>query len=174
MKKRTIIIGGAVIVGIVTWYLLRPELLFIDRVVSETLPAEAGRAAESRSVAVATGNFHSVAHESKGLATIYEYSTSARVLRLTEFETSNGPALYVYLIAKKDAADSAAVRDADFIDLGPLKGNKGDQNYELPANIDLAKYQAVSIWCRRFSVNFATAPLNRITENGAPHLLMGP
>jgi hypothetical protein len=43
--------------------------------------------------------------------------------------------------------------------LRALKGNKGDQNYELPADVDLAKYQAVTIWCQRFSVNFATAPL---------------
>jgi hypothetical protein len=41
-----------------------------------------------------------------------------------------------------------------------LKGNIGDQNYELPANADLAKYRAVTIWCKRFSVNFGTAPLS--------------
>jgi hypothetical protein len=46
------------------------------------------------------------------------------------------------------------------VDLGSLKGNIGDQNYELPLNADLAKYRAVTIWCKRFSVNFGTAPLN--------------
>ena len=46
------------------------------------------------------------------------------------------------------------------IDLGPMKGNVGDQNYDVPTNVDLAKYQAVTIWCARFNVNFATAPLN--------------
>jgi hypothetical protein len=108
---------------------------------------------------VAEGRFHSVAHESKGVATIYQFSDGRRVLRFTDFETSNGPAVYVYLVAAKDADDSATVRNADIVDLGVLKGNKGDQNYELPPDVDLAKYQAVTIWCRRFSVNFATASL---------------
>jgi hypothetical protein len=88
-------------------------------------------------------------------------SDGKRLLRLTDFETSNGPAVYVYLLAAKDAQDSATVRNADTVDLGPLKGNKGDQNYEIPSDVDLEKYQAVTIWCQRFSVNFATAPLTR-------------
>jgi hypothetical protein len=50
---------------------------------------------------------------------------------------------------------------AGFIPLGALKGNVGDQNYEVPADIDLRKYQAVTIWCRRFGVNFGTAPLTQ-------------
>jgi len=41
-----------------------------------------------------------------------------------------------------------------------LKGNKGDQNYVLPASADLGKYRAVTIWCARFGVNFGTAPLS--------------
>ena len=48
---------------------------------------------------------------------------------------------------------------AGFVELGKLKGTEGDQNYDVPADLDLAKYRAVTIWCRRFSVNFATAPL---------------
>jgi len=43
--------------------------------------------------------------------------------------------------------------------VGKLKGNMGDQNYDLPEGVDLNKYRAVTIWCNRFSVNFATAPL---------------
>ena len=46
-----------------------------------------------------------------------------------------------------------------FVELGELKGNIGDQNYDLPASVDLARYRAVTVWCKRFSVNFATAPL---------------
>jgi hypothetical protein len=45
------------------------------------------------------------------------------------------------------------------LNLGPLKGNKGNQTYELPAGFDPEKYRSISIWCKRFSVNFATAPL---------------
>jgi len=67
--------------------------------------------------------------------------------------------LHVYLVAAADAKDNEAVTKAEVVDLGSLKGNIGDQNYDLPANADLAKYRAVTIWCKRFSVNFGTAPL---------------
>ena len=55
--------------------------------------------------------------------------------------------------------DNATVKKAGFVDLGSIKGNEGDQNYDVPADIDLAKYQAATIWCARFGVNFGTAPL---------------
>ena len=48
---------------------------------------------------------------------------------------------------------------AGFVELGPMKGNIGDQNYEIPATVDLASYRTVTIWCKRFSVNFGSAPL---------------
>ena len=57
------------------------------------------------------------------------------------------------------AKDNATVKQAGFIDLGSLKGNKGDQNYDLPADADLTKYKSVSIWCARFGVNFGAASL---------------
>jgi hypothetical protein len=85
--------------------------------------------------------------------------SGSRLLRLTNFETSNGPDVRVYLIAANDANDSDTVTNTGFVELGSLKGNIGDQNYEIPAAVDLAKYQAVTIWCKRFAVNFATAPL---------------
>jgi Electron transfer DM13 len=71
----------------------------------------------------------------------------------------NGPDVHVYLVATTDATDNATVMQAGFMPLGALKGTIGDQNYEVPADIDLTKYQAVTIWCRRFGVNFGTAPL---------------
>ena len=67
------------------------------------------------------------------------------------------------MVAADDAKDAAAVQQAGFIDLGVLKGNIGDQNYQLGSDVDLAKYRAVSIWCKRFSVNFGAAAL-RPTE----------
>jgi hypothetical protein len=62
-------------------------------------------------------------------------------------------------VAAGDAKDNDTVKNAGFIDLGSLKGNIGDQNYDVPANVDLAKYRAATIWCARFNVNFGTAPL---------------
>jgi len=43
--------------------------------------------------------------------------------------------------------------------LGTIKGNVGDQNYTLGPDVDLSKYRAVSVWCKRFSVNFGAARL---------------
>jgi hypothetical protein len=82
-----------------------------------------------------------------------------RILRLTSFETSNGPDVRVYLVAASDVQDDETVKSAGFVELGPMKGNKGDQNYDIPADVDLNKYRNVTIWCARFSVNFGEAPL---------------
>jgi hypothetical protein len=65
----------------------------------------------------------------------------------------------VYLVAANDAKESATVKRADVIDMGTIKGNIGDQNYVLNADLDLSKYRTVSIWCKRFAVNFGAAPL---------------
>ena len=93
------------------------------------------------------------------MAAVFQLPDGKKTLRLTDFNTSNGPALHVYLVAADDARDNDTVTKAGFLDLGELKGNIGDQNYDLPADIDLTKYRAVTIWCKRFSVNFGTAPL---------------
>jgi hypothetical protein len=100
-----------------------------------------------------------VAHETAGTATIYQLADGRKTLRFTGFRTSNGPDVQVYLVAAPDARDDQTVTKAGFIVLGALKGNIGDQNYDLPADVDLTKYRSVSVWCRRFSVNFGAAPL---------------
>ena len=108
---------------------------------------------------VVSGQFYSILHPTEGTATIYRLEDGARVLRLTSFHTSNGPDVHVYMVAADDAKDVATVEKAGFIDLGVLKGNIGDQNYVLGSDLDLGKYRAVSIWCKRFSVNFGAAAL---------------
>jgi Electron transfer DM13 len=163
MKRRTWIIGLAAIGGI-AWYAFRPELLFVRKSVNESLPVAAaqssgGNAGIDINSALVSGRFNSVAHETRGNATIYRLSGGQRVLRLTEFTTSNGPDVRVYLVAAPNATDNETVKKAGFVELGKLKGTDGDQNYDVPANLDLSKYRAVTIWCRRFSVNFGTAPL---------------
>jgi Electron transfer DM13 len=163
MQKSKLIIGSIVVVVVaVGWYLFRPELVFIDRTVNETLPASAttaSTATDPRTSVLATGQFHGVSHDTSGVATIHQLGDGKRLVRFTMFETSNGPDVRVYLVAAKDAMDNDTVTRAGFIDLGAMKGNRGDQNYEVPTNIDLSQYQSVTIWCRRFGVNFATAPL---------------
>jgi hypothetical protein len=158
--RKLLIVAAAVAVMAGIWYLFRPELLFVTNEVHEDLPSPARAGAPTTTTKVlATGSFHGVAHTTRGTATVHETADGQRVLRLTEFETSNGPAVRVYLIAAGDADDADTVKRSEPIDLGEMKGNRGDQNYDVPAGTDLAKYRAVTIWCARFDVNFATAPL---------------
>ena len=150
-------LGAFVLLGMVVgWYLFRPELLFITTTVDERLPTAPAATAP---VVRAQGHFRGLAHDTRGVATVYRLPDGKHLLRLTDFETSNGPDVRVYLVAAADAGDEATVRKAGFVDLGAMKGNKGDQNYELPAAVDLATHRAVSIWCARFGVNFGAAAL---------------
>jgi hypothetical protein len=162
-SKKILIASAGAVVLVGGWYAFRPERLWIDQVVSESFDttgvALSGAAGGAMPTMLSMGPFHSVAHDGQGLATIYRTADGKRTLRLTQFETSNGPQLHLYLVAADDAKDDATVKRAGFVDLGPLKGNKGDQNYDIPDDVDLSKYRAVTVWCKRFSVNFTTAPL---------------
>jgi hypothetical protein len=146
------------------------QTLFYDTEVNEDFGAPAPASAEqgsrradttvtSNPVVLSSGKFHSVAHSGKGDAIVYRLEDSSHVLRLENLDIFNGPALYVYAVGTQDANDSETVKEAGFLNLGPLKGNKGNQTYELPAQFDPEKHRSISIWCKRFSVNFATAPL---------------
>ena len=160
MKKRNALIGLAIVVIAGGWYAFRPERLFVNTTVNESLGAVTPSAAsEVTPMTLASGTFHSNAHETKGTAMVLDVGGGRRVLRLTDFATSNGPDVRVYLVAAADVQDDATVKTAGFVELGAMKGNIGDQNYDIPATVDLAKYQTVTIWCKRFSVNFGSAPL---------------
>lgn len=111
--------------------------------------AEAPAAAQN--VQLSTGDFEAGAHPTEGTAAVVELAKGGRVLTLTDFETDPGPDLRVYLSTDSSASDSE--------DLGALKGNVGNQQYEVPESIDLEKYSTVVIWCRAFSVEFGSAEL---------------
>ena len=120
-------------------------------------------AQESTAKTLETGIFHGKVHQTSGRATVYKEADGKLVLRLTNFKTSNGPDVHVILVAVKDAED-----DANFlkngtarVELGKLKGNEGDQNYDVPTGTDLAKFQTVSVYCERFNANFGAAPLEK-------------
>ena len=160
MSKRNIVIGVGVVALAIAWYAFRPELLFINKTVSEEFPGGAAMASiEKGPMVVTKGDFKGLAHKTKGVASVYQLPDGKRILRLTEFETSNGPDVHVYLTAANVDKGNDAIKEAGFIDLGSMKGNKGDQNYDIPADADLNKYKNITIWCARFGVNFATAPL---------------
>jgi len=150
-----VILAMVIAAGLVAWYAFRPERLLVSQTVNEAFPE--GQAGSAQTLA--SGTFHSVLHPTEGTATIYRFRDGSRVLRLTNFKTSNGPDVHVYMVAADDAKDHATVLRAGFIDLGVIKGNIGDQNYTLGSDVDLSKYRTVSVWCKRFSVNFGAAPL---------------
>ena len=163
MRKLVVVLVILIAAG-AAWYAFRPERLFTNQRVNEQFPTAS--AANNATTKLASGQFHAGAHETKGTATVFQLGDGKKTLRLTNFETSNGPDVRVYLVAAPDAKDSETVKSAGFVELGSLKGNIGDQNYDLPANVDLAKYRAVTIWCARFNVNFGTAPLMNPDASG--------
>jgi Electron transfer DM13 len=133
--------------------------MFRDDVVDEQVAVAAPRAPSSsapRNVLLGVGRFESVRHEAQGRAQAIELARGGRVLTLTNFEVDNGPDLRVYLVAGRATTEGEV---DDFEDLGGLKGNVGNQQYEIPGNVDLDRYSTVVIWCRAFSVLFARAPL---------------
>lgn len=127
MSKRNILLAACAVVLAVAWYAFRPELLFIDRTVNEEFPgAAAVPSIEKGPLAVTKGKFKSLAHETRGTASIYQLPDGKRTLRLSDLETSNGPDVHVYLTAQEIEKGSDAIKQAGFIDLGSMKGNKGD------------------------------------------------
>ena len=156
MKKWTkVTIPIVVVVVVIAWYAFRPERLVVNRRVDEAMPAAQGGSPRP----LASGQSYSILHPTAGTATIYQMGDGTRVLRFSSFSTSNGPDVHVYMVAADDAKDAATVERAGFVDLGVIKGNIGDQNYTLASDLDLATYRVVSIWCKRFSVNFGAAAL---------------
>lgn len=109
-------------------------------------------------VQVASGSFVDRSHPATGRAVVLSDS-SQTFLRFEDFETDNGPDLFVYLSRGVSADSPEEAFDDDFVNLGALKGNVGNQNYEVPAEVDIEEYSTVVIWCRQFSVAFGAAAL---------------
>jgi hypothetical protein len=128
---------------------------------SEEMPAEVDEAQEAGVVVTQfEGMFGPRSHPGEGVAKVLNDGSEQRFLRFEEFATDNGPDLNVYLTtadADADAGDFGA--SGQFVDLGDLKGNVGEQNYEVPPDVDLEQFDTVVIWCVRFGVAFAAADL---------------
>jgi len=157
-KKWTLVLFGiAAIVG--GWWAFRPEKLFINEKVNEAAPA----ALSSEPEALYTGKLEGKTHRTSGRATVYKSTDGKEYLRLSDFTTSNGPDVHVILVRSEDQVlDGENVKgEVDSVELGALKENQGDQNYDLPARVDLNKYQAVAIYCERFHAIFGVARLEK-------------
>jgi hypothetical protein len=109
-------------------------------------------------VQLAAGQFQSIAHPGNGKAAVVELPGGELVLTLTRFATDNGPDLRLYLSTGNPAGGGEL---GDYVDLGKLKGNKGNQQYELPDDVALDRHRTVVVWCRAFSVAFTSAALER-------------
>jgi len=110
-------------------------------------------------VTLARGRFRSLEHETAGTALVVELPDGTRLLRLEDLATSNGPDLRVVLTDLPLSEDWHVWDDGELVDLGPLRGNLGSSNYEIPADVDLEGLRTAVVWCRRFSVGFGVAPL---------------
>jgi hypothetical protein len=112
-------------------------------------------------VTLANGRFRGLEHDTEGTALLIELPNGSQVIRFEGFDVLNGPDLKVYLsTAPADAAEDRF--DDDYVSLGDLKGNVGDQNYDVPKDADAMDFDSVVIWCERFSVGFGVAPLERV------------
>ncbi len=98
-------------------------------------------------------------HRGSGVATLYELPDGSHVVRFEDFRVTNGPALVVYLAAHPAPAAARDVTDGGFLNIGKLKGNVGNQNYPIPADVDVSEFRSVVIWCELFGVLFSPAAL---------------
>jgi len=124
----------------------------------------AGQAQGAEAILIERGQFGGAidaVHRVDGTASVYRLGDGSRVLRLESFRSTNGPNLYVYLSGAASPRSSAELSAAGEFEVGRLKGNIGNQNYPLPAGLDLAKFKSVVIYCRQFHVVFGSAPLVR-------------
>jgi hypothetical protein len=150
------LVGAYLLTAAVAGVYLGRSQLFDDRVNERVATVSPVTPDRPRNVLLGRASFEPVAHSASGTASTIRLAGGSRVLTLTGFEVSNGPDLRVYLVAGP-ARDEAEVDE--FHDLGALKGNIGNQQYEIPRGVDLERLSTVVIWCRAFSVNFARAPL---------------
>ncbi len=182
--------GAAAVVLIVAGLVFQPWLLFVDVRVADAIPAPSGSAPAAMtpvdmptpvpgSTAPATssptpeepagpvdllgGSLISHEHETSGTVRVIQNPDGTRQLALVGLSTSNGPDVHVWLSAGpvvegRDGWYTAA--SYDHVDLGPLRGNLGDQLYDIPAEVDLSVFRTVDLWCERFAVSFGAAALN--------------
>jgi hypothetical protein len=168
------LVGAALLAVVLVWF--QPQKLIQDTRVDEAPPgtmAEEDDAMAKEDDAMAkeddakmkdeattlAGSFRSIDHTTSGTATLALADDGHYYVRFEDFSTSNGPDLFVYLSTAPATAEGREFAD-DFIDLGGLKGNIGNQNYLVPDGTDLEKYKSVVVWCRRFTSPFGAAPLD--------------
>jgi hypothetical protein len=128
---------------------------------SASAPAASGPAAPGPAV-VRAGAFVTHEHATTGTARLVRDPDGGHRLEIAGLDTSDGPDLRVWLTDQPVREGRAGWRvfdDGRWVELGRLKGNRGDQVYRIPAGVDPGGFRSVSIWCKRFAVSFGAAPL---------------
>jgi hypothetical protein len=156
-QRKWILVAVGLTVLVAAWWAFRPEKFWINEKVNE--PAPFVSAADPQPLF--TGRLEGKAHQTSGRATIYKSPDGKLYLRLTDFATSNGPDVHIVLARSDDKGlEQEIIKGGlDSVELGPLKGNQGDQNYDLPASTDLNNYRAAVVYCERFHAVFGLARL---------------
>jgi hypothetical protein len=157
IRNKWVVMAVGIPALVAAWWAFRPEKLWINQKVNEAAPF----AASNDPQPIYTGRLEGKAHPTEGRASVYKNVDGKLLLRLTNFSTSNGPDVHVVLARGDDQSLQQEIvkSQLDNLELGTLKGNKGDQNYDVPASADLEKYNAVVIYCERFHAVFGVAKL---------------
>ena len=111
-------------------------------------------------VLLSSSEWISLGHPGTGTVLVYRQPDGSHVIRFEDLAVSNGPDLLVILSASPLVDDQNAYSEVEYVSLGDLKGNKGNQNYEVPADVNIGDYQTVAIWCRRFNYTFNAADIH--------------
>jgi hypothetical protein len=137
-----------------------PVAVAIVAVLTALLPRPEAHG-QTAAVTIAMGMFAGTdsAHRGEGTVLLIRLPDGRRFLRFERLKVTNGPDLYVYLSGHPAPRNRAQLHDAGAHEVALLKGNQGNQNYELPAGLDLGVFKSAVIYCKRFSVVFATAEL---------------
>jgi len=158
-RRKWVLVAVGLLALIGAWWVFRPEKLWINKRVNEPAPF----ASSTEPQPLYTGRLEGNAHQTSGRATIYKTTDGKQYLRLTDFSTSNGPDVHVLLARSDDESLKQEIvkGQLDSVELGLLKGNQGDQNYDLPTSVDSQKYNAAVIYCERFHAVFGVARLEQ-------------
>jgi Electron transfer DM13 len=148
MQKKLLI--ALVIVATIPIGIYTMSPLFLSATVNESLPATTSVPVQKPFSGIFMGA-HDGFHNAEGNAKVVSLTDGSKILRLENFKSTNGPNVHVYLSTDKHATD--------YVDLGKLKANNGNQNYNIPSGIDITKHNIVLIWCKDFSVLFGSAVL---------------
>lgn len=178
-RRVLMIVGIGVALLVAGLVVFQPWLLFVNTTVNDRLPtpaagdqpaassAAAGAPSAAASspagpVLLARGRFVSHEHETTGTAGVYRLADGSLQLVLSDLRTSNGPDVRVWLSAGPVVEGRAGWYTAgtyEHLEVAPIKGNRGNQVYPLPAGTDLSRWRSVVLWCEDFSVSFGAAAL---------------